>query len=187
MPDSTNPALSPLIASQRDCAVVNLRGAPDDTTFASGVNATLGLSLPAANEFAHAGPNRLVWVGPDDWFSIGMTDTEAPTCSSLRAALRDEHAVTDVTGGYCLITLSGPQARDILASGCPLDLHPDVFKPGMAASSHFYKTAIRLWMIDEAPNFELLVRRSFVRYFWQILEAACLECGLQRQDDANDF
>jgi len=182
MPEATKLTSGPLVASQRDCAIVNLRGAAHDPTFAQGVNATLGLSLPAINEFAHAGPNRLVWVGPDDWFSIGMTDTQAPTCSALRAALSDEHAVTDVTGGYCLITISGPQARDILASGCPLDLHPTVFKPGMAASSHFYKTAIRLWMIDEQPQFELLVRRSFVSYFWQILDAACIECGLERHD-----
>jgi sarcosine oxidase subunit gamma len=182
MPESIDHSAGPLIASQRDCAIVNLRGAPDDAAFANGVNATLGLSLPAVNEFSQAGPNRLVWVGPDDWFSIGMTDTEAPTCSALRAALNEQHAVTDVTGGYCLITLSGPQARDILASGCPLDLHPTVFQPGMAASSHFYKAAIRLWMVDEEPRFELLVRRSFVRYFWQLLDAACAECGVERQD-----
>ena len=181
MPETPKQAAGPLVAHQHHCAVVNLRGAADDAVFANGINTTLGLSLPGVNEFAHAGPNRLVWAGPDDWFSIGMTDTQAPTCRALRSVLNDEHAVTDVTGGYCLITVSGPQARDILASGCPLDLHPTVFKPGMAASSHFYKTAIRLWMVDKEPRYEMLVRRSFVGYFWQLLDAACLECGLERQ------
>lgn len=179
MPESDK---APLIASQRDCAIINLRGAPNDAVFSAGVSSTLGLNLPGLNQFVQSGPNRLIRVGPDDWFSIGMTDTEAPTMSALLNVLTNEHAVTDVTSGYCLITFSGPQARDILASGCPLDLHPSAFKPGMAAGSHFYKTTITLWMIDEEPRFEILVRRSFVRYFWQLLEAACLECGLQRQD-----
>ncbi len=179
MPESEK---MPLVASERDCAIVNLRGAPEDTVFSAGVSSALGLGLPDVNQFAHGGPNRLIWVGPDDWFSVGMRGTEAPTVSALRSALRDDHAVTDVTGGYCLMTLSGPQARDILASGCPLDLHPTVFKPGMAAGTHFYKAAITIWMIDEEPRYEILVRRSFVRYFWQLLQASCVECGLQRQD-----
>lgn len=182
MPDLPKMA-EPLIASQRDCAIINLRGAPTCADFANGIQAALGMSLPTAGCFNSNGPNRLIWVGPDDWFFIGLPGSERVTLSVLDKLKADCHcAVTDVTGGYELVTLSGPQAADMLASGCPLDFHFNVFTPGRVAGSHFYQTAITVWMTDSEPRFELLVRRSFSGYFWQVLTAATQECGLQRQD-----
>ena len=182
MPDSLI-SNSPLIASQRECAIINLRGDLQHEKFVQEVSAAIGVNLPAAGAIATDGPKRVVWVGPDDCFVIALPGSEAQIVADLSALKANHHcAVTDVSGGYRLITLSGPQARDILASGCPLDLHPDVFHPGMAAGSVFYQSTITLWMTDAEPRYELLVRRSFADYFWQILAAACRECGLQRQD-----
>jgi sarcosine oxidase subunit gamma len=77
-----------------------------------------------------------------------------------------------------LLHLSGPPVRDVLAQGCPLDLHARVFKPGMSAGSHYFKASIRLWQCSEAPTYELLVRRSFMGYVWLMLERSTQECGL---------
>jgi sarcosine oxidase subunit gamma len=35
-----------------------------------------------------------------------------------------------------------------------------------------------LWQIDEAPTYEVLVRRSFMGYLWLLLERGTQECGL---------
>ena len=108
---------------------------------------------------------RLVWAGPDDWFVIGPKGQGAALAERLRGALAGQHhAVTDVSSGYTVLHLSGASVREVLAQGCPLDLHPRVFQPGMAAGSHFFKAGLWLWRIDAAPAFEALVRRSFMGY-----------------------
>jgi sarcosine oxidase subunit gamma len=74
--------------------------------------------------------------------------------------------------------LSGAPVREVLAQGCPLDLHPRVFGPGASAGSHYFKASIWLWQTDETPIYEVLVRRSFMGYFWLMLERSTQECGL---------
>lgn len=58
--------------------------------------------------------------------------------------------------------------RDVLARGCPLDLHPRVFKPGQCAQSHYFKTSIVLVPTGD-DAFEIVLRRSFADYFVRIM------------------
>lgn len=160
--------------------IVNLRGSANDVEFVAGVSRTFGLELPtqpcstAANTAV-----RLVWAGPDDWFAIGPAGRADGVIADLRAALAGRtHSVTDVSSGYTVLNLGGPPVREVLAQGCPLDLHPRAFKPGMSAGSHFFKTSVWLWQAEDEQHFEVLVRRSFMGYFWTMLERCAAECGL---------
>lgn len=180
---ATTTALSDraLLAGWRNgLAIVNLRGNAEDPTFRAAVSQALNLELPfqPCSSVADA-VHRLVWVGPDDWFVIGPKGQASAIESRLRTALADmHHAVTDVSGGYTVLHLSGTPVREVLAQGCPLDLHPRVFRPGDSAGSLFFKTSIWLWQTDEAPTYEVLVRSSFMGYFWLMLERSTQECGL---------
>lgn len=161
-------------------AILNLRGDAQDAAFRDGVLRALGLELPLqpCTSVAHA-LVRLVWVGPDDWFVVGPKGEAASIEAQLRQALAGQHvAVTDVSGGYTLLHLSGTPVREVLAQGCPLDLHPRVFKPGSSAGSLFFKASVWLWQTDEAPAYEVLVRSSFTGYAWLMLERTTQECGL---------
>ena len=161
-------------------SVLNLRGSPDDPAFRDGVAQALGLALPtqACTTVANDAL-RLVWVGPDDWFVIGPKGEAAAIEARLRQALNGQHfAVTDVSSGYTVLHLSGAPVREVLAQGCPLDLHPQVFGPGSAAGSLFFKAAVWLWQTDAAPVVEMLVRNSFRGYVWLMLERSTPECGL---------
>jgi sarcosine oxidase, subunit gamma len=161
-------------------SVLNLRGNPDDTAFREGVSQALGLDLPtqACTTVAND-THRLVWVGPDDWFVIGPKGQAGAIEAALREALAGQHvAVTDVSGGYTVLHLSGTPVRDVLAQGCPLDLHPRVFGPGASAGSVFFKASVWLWQADDAPVYEVLVRSSFRGYVWLMLERCTQECGL---------
>jgi sarcosine oxidase, subunit gamma len=177
-PQSSSQAL---VAGWREgLTVVNLRGNPDDAAFCAGASAALGLALPvqACTSTANA-VCRVVWAGPDDWFVIAPKGMADAITARLRTALAGmHHAVTDVSSGYTVLQLDGPAAREVLAQGCPLDLHPRVFKPGASAGSHFFKASIWLWQTDESMSFELLVRRSFMGYVWLMLEQCTQECGL---------
>lgn len=161
-------------------SVLNLRGNPDDTAFREGVSQALGLDLPtqACTTVAND-THRLVWVGPDDWFVIGPKGQAVAIEAALREALAGQHmAVTDVSSGYTVLHLSGTPVRDVLAQGCPLDLHPRVFGPGASAGSVFFKASVWLWQADDAPVYEVLVRSSFRGYVWLMLERCAQECGL---------
>jgi len=176
---STNSPLA-LQVDQRHMAVVNLRGNAQDPAFLLAVQQALGLALPvkACSTVAHNGI-RLVWVGPDDWFVIGQPGQQATLAAALRLALGDQHAaVTDVSSGYFVVSLSGPSARDLLAQGCPMDFHPSAFHVDQAASTHFHKVGISLWRAGDAANIELLVRRSFIDHFWQLTVAGSHEFGI---------
>lgn len=161
-------------------AIVNLRGNAEDPAFRAAVSRALQLELPVqACTSVADGPHRLVWVGPDDWFVIGPKGQAGHILARLRAELAGQHhAVTDVSGGYTVLHLSGRPVREVLAQGCPLDLHPRSFQPGSSAGSLFFKASIWLWQTDEAPTYELLVRSSFMGYFWLMLERSTQECGL---------
>jgi len=182
-------ATESLVAGWRaDLSIVNLRGNAEETAFREGAASAMGVALPLKPcTISENGLVRVVWVGPDDWFIVGPSGQPEAIALRLREALSGLHyAVTDVSSGYTVLHLSGRPVRDVLAQGCPLDLHPRAFERGACAGSHFFKASILLWQTDEAPVYELLVVRSYMDYVWLMLERACAECGLQdcgRLDD----
>ena len=182
-------ATESLVAGWRaDLSIVNLRGNAEETAFREGAARAMGVALPLKPcTISENGLVRVVWVGPDDWFIVGPSGQPEAIALRLREALSGmHHAVTDVSSGYRVLQLSGRPVRDVLAQGCPLDLHPRAFERGACAGSHFFKASIWLWQTDEAPVYELLVVRSYMDYVWLMLERACAECGLQdcgRLDD----
>ena len=158
---------------------LNLRGDPEDMGFTSAAAAILGLVLPTEpNTVAVNGALLALWLGPDEWLVVTPPSAQTQLSESLEAALHDMHcAVTDVTGGQTVITLSGPRARDVLAKGCPLDLHPSVFRPGHCAQTLVAKANVTIHCVDDSPSFELIVRRSFTDYTALWLHDAALEYG----------
>jgi len=170
-----------LLAGWREgLAIVNLRGTAETAAFVEAVSRTLDLPLPIqACTSASNSTYRVVWAGPDDWFVIGPKGQSNALETQLRRTLEGtHHAITDVSSGYTVLQLSGRPVREVLAQGCPIDLHPRVFKPGSCAGSHYFKASIWFWQTDEAPTYEVLVRRSFMGYLWLMLERASQECGL---------
>lgn len=187
LPDGRPPAATAalsdrvLLAGWRTgLAIVNLRGNADDPAFLAAVTQALNLKLPVQPCTSVADSVcRLVWAGPDEWLVIGPKGQASAIESRLHTVLAGiHHSVTDVSGGYTVLHLSGRPVREVLAQGCPLDLHPRVFQTGSSAGSLFFKTSIWLWQTDEAPTYEVLVRSSFMGYFWLMLERCTQECGL---------
>lgn len=161
-------------------SVVNLRGNPDDPDFRAGVARALGAELPVAVCSTRLGQDlKIVWAGPDDWFVMSKRRKASELEAALRAELAGQHiAVTDVSSNYTILHLSGPRVRELLAQGCPLDLHPRAFGADRCAGSHFFKASVWLWRTPDGEGFELLVRRSFAGYVRLMLERSARACGL---------
>jgi sarcosine oxidase subunit gamma len=166
---------------------LNLRGDPHDARFVAAVRAVLGVAPPiTANMVNEAQRNTVYWLGPDEWLVVTPRERRLPVESGLRSALRGlRFALTDISGGQTVVVLRGDPVRDLLAKGCPLDLHPRVFDTGQCAQSHLAKTPILLRPLGGEPSFEIIVRRSFADYFWLWLEDAAAEYGLTAAPSAD--
>jgi sarcosine oxidase, subunit gamma len=159
---------------------INLRGDANNAKFVTAVADIVGAALPiASNTVAHGDANVVYWLGPDEWLIVTPTESEAAIARELRAALAGLFAaVTEVGGGQTVVALRGLTARDVLAKGCPLDLHPRAFGVDRCAQSHLAKAPILIRQVDEVPSFEIIVRRSFADYLWIWLEDAASEYQL---------
>jgi sarcosine oxidase subunit gamma len=153
------------IAEQPFLAQVGVRLHPGDGA-PSAVEAALGFALPTvANTTAAANGRTVLWLGPDEWLVVAAPGTEAALELELREALDDAlGSVVDLSANRTAIELRGPAARDVLAKGCALDLHPSAFGPGQCAQTLIARAQVILEQLDDAPAYRLLVRGSFSDY-----------------------
>jgi sarcosine oxidase, subunit gamma len=135
-----------------------------------------GLELPTApNTWRPAGAGRAVWLGPDEWLVTDGTVAPEELEARLRAAVPPSGgAVVDVSGQRTTLRLAGPNARDVLAKGCSIDLHPSAFPAGTAVSTTVGRAGVVLLALD-TDEFALLVRSSFAGYLAEWLLDAALE------------
>ncbi|MEH0467693.1 sarcosine oxidase subunit gamma [Streptomyces hayashii] len=143
---------------------------------AAGVGLALGLQLPLEpNTVARAGEVRVLWLGPDEWLVVGPAGSRQDLERRIRDGVGDEPvAVTDVSAQRTTLLVSGPRARDLLAHGCALDLHPYAFGAGRCAQTTLARTQVVLVARDDpGAGFWVLVRSSFAGYLtdW-LLDAA---------------
>ncbi|MFJ8016729.1 sarcosine oxidase subunit gamma [Streptomyces sp. NPDC096339] len=147
---------------------------------ADAVGLALGLQLPLEpGTVVRAGDSTAVWIGPDEWLVVGRPGTQRDLKSRIRSASGDEPvSVTDVSAQRTTVLVGGPRARDLLAHGCSLDLHPCAFGPGRAAQTTLARTHVLLVARDDPrAGFWVLVRSSFADYLMDWLLDAAVEYG----------
>jgi len=178
---ATNPVADAGIVSAERAFLghINVRGRVDDPPFAAAVSSVIGINVPERPNTVTLGSDSTVyWLGPDEWLIITPGGREAAVARDLRTALSGcMAAVTEVSGGQTVIALGGRSVRDLLAKGCPLDLHPRAFGVGRCAQSHLAKAPMLIRQVDAIPSFEIIVRRSFADYLWLWLIDAAEEYG----------
>ena len=175
------PARTGISLSERPFrAMLNLRGDPADAGFLSAVRTAAAVELPVEpNTTRRAGSLTALWLGPDEWLLTAPAGEERVLVPAIRAALGDRHAaVIDLTESRTVIAVSGAPARDLLAKGCTLDLHPRAFKVGACAQSGLARAGALLHLVDETPTFEITILRSFADYMWVWLADAAREYGV---------
>ena len=176
-----SPGRAGVIARERPfLGHINLRGSAQNPRFVGAVSDVLGDGLPiVANTVTDVQGVTMYWLGPDEWLIVTPGERRAAIENGLRSALKGLWiAVTDVSGGQTVVVVHGDQVRQLLAKGCPLDLHPRAFDIGQCAQTHLAKAPILIRHLDRRSHFEIIVRRSFADYFWLWLEDAAAEYGL---------
>ena len=142
----------------------------------------LGLAaLPTTPGTCVAGTDTtVIWFGPQEWL---VTSTqrggEAPETELHAAVAAAGGAAVDVSAQRTTIRLRGAHARDVLAKGCSLDLHPSVFGPGVAAQTMLgLAGAVLIPLDDTGTDYRILVRSSFARHLAAWLVDAAHEFGV---------
>jgi sarcosine oxidase, subunit gamma len=151
--------------------LVNVRGELSDPAFVDAFVEVVGCQPPAKpNTVARGKGYDVLWLGPDEW--LVRSDAAVPAGvleAKLAGAFGDAWATAvDVGSGYTVVEIDGARTREVLSRGCPLDLHPRMFKQGQCAQSVFFKASIVLIAAGD-DRFEIVVRRSFADYFCRIM------------------
>ena len=155
---------------------LNLRGRSSDTAFLAALLKVLGCEPPIeSNTMVESGNYRIYWLGPDEWLLITPTGEQGQVQSELRKALDGVFSsVVDNSSGLTLVEVVGENAGSLLATGCPFDLHPRVFKPGQCAQTRLAKAGMTITLMRDGPGFEIIIRRSFADYLLTWLQDAVL-------------
>ena len=141
------------------------------------VHETFGLDVPTMPRRVAAGPVAFTWAGPGHWLASARDREGHVFEGQLRSTLAGLASVNNQSDGRTVIRVSGPKAREALAKGVPIDLHPRVFTPGDTAITTVAYMGVHFWQLDETPTYELAVFRSFGAAFWQWLVCASAEFG----------
>ena len=172
------------LGERQELGKVDLRGDAHERAFMAAVGRVLDLLLPTEPcTSAAKGQIGALWLGPDQWLVTCPASDVADLVGSLRAALGGVHAaITDLTDGRVALRVAGPSARDVLAKGTPLDLHPRAFPSGRCAGTLLAKATVVIHLLDDdserGASFDVYVARSFAHYLWTWLEDAGREYGV---------
>jgi sarcosine oxidase, subunit gamma len=135
------------------------------------------LELPTTpSTWVPRGNGQAIWLGPDEWLVTDPVRSPQELEAELRIAVGSGGAVVDVSAQRTTLRLRGAHVRDVLATGCAIDLHPRAFPAGSAAQTVLGQAGVVLLALDDtATHYQLLVRSSFARYLAAWLVDAAIE------------
>lgn len=141
------------------------------------VRTAYGLSLPESSRHV-AGPSvGFIGTAPGQWLAVSEPLANDALAADLSRTLAGLTSISDQSDGRAMVRIRGPRARDVLAKGLPIDLHPSVFRPGSAATSVIALMGVTLWQVDDTPAYNITVFRSLAGSFWKWLADSAAEFG----------
>lgn len=165
-------------------AAWNVQGDASRAGFSDQVAQQFSIALPIVpNTTARSNALTAFWLGPSSWLLVAES-AGSPLADFIerRDALNSAGgALFDLSASRVAYRLAGVHAADVLASGCPLDLHRRAFCAGDCAQSVFGRVNALLCKADDAPTFVVMVARSFARDVWEVLCLSAAQYGYQGQ------
>lgn len=165
------------LRQRRGLMIAQLCHWPDrDAAFARSVDEILALPVPAVGRASSGDAVALLAIGPETYWVVAETGATG-LLATLRARLDSDTAtVAELSQARCALRLSGPAARQVLAKGLPLDLHPRVLPIAGVAGSAVHGIDVVLHRSGEQA-FDLYVLRSYAVSFWAWLTDSAAAFG----------
>lgn len=120
---------------------------------------------------------RLLKTGPEQFWIITRASEDLTTAFQA-AVTQDIGTVTPLSHSRTCIFVEGLSARELLATGIALDLHPDAFQLDSFALTGLHHTPIMIHRSGD-NRYELYVMRTFALWAWEWLTDAALPYGYE--------
>lgn len=134
----------------------------------------LGVAMPPPGKWIAAGGLTFICTAPEQWLVLQDHD-DGTLFGTLAAAMEEQALLIELSGSRVAVRVSGPGAREALAKGLPIDLHPCAMRPGDAAATVAAHLSVLVWQVDDAPTYDLMCASSFSGSFHRWLELAGAE------------
>jgi sarcosine oxidase, subunit gamma len=121
----------------------------------------LAAAWPSVGRAVGPGPRYALWLGPAWYLVVDEPGAALPIDA------------VDLSAARTVLELTGPHARDVLAHGCAIDLHPRAFGPGSCAQTNLAKAQVILHRT--ATAYRVFVRASYADYLARWLMDAAVE------------
>jgi len=178
-----SPALDVLVSDE--AAIVSIAPLQPSTRFSLRLRASalrdldpshdIQLDIPI-NTCRETGGRTVTRLGPDEWWLLCPDPMGAAFRQDLQRLLHSHLAsVVDISHRQSTIAIAGMYARDIINTGCPLDLHDASFPLGTATRTLLGKAEIVLTRSCADRCYHLEFLRSFATYVHTFLTEAARE------------
>ena len=88
----------------------------------------LGLDLPGPGRASDSAPYAALWLGPDQWLVMVEGDADQDIAAALEAAFGPAASITEQTGGWVRLDVTGPGLPALFERLCAIDtaaMEPD--------------------------------------------------------------
>lgn len=144
-----------------------------------GIAAARGLSLPGFGRVVATGRWLTISVRPDRWLVLQASTTAGARAAQWHTACAGVATAVDLSSALAVLHLAGPQARELLARSCRVDLHEVALPSGRAVATVMAQVAV---VIAAIPSGLLLLTPSTTaRHFREWLVTSAKLCGLLPQ------
>lgn len=152
--------------------MITLRGDFSAPAFAAAVTAVTGAALPDVRQITSGDSGAVAWMSPDELLLMVDYSEADAVVSKLSEALSGSHFMAvNVSDARACFSVSGGQAREVLAKLCPVDLAPGEFGAGDFRRTRFAQVAAAFWL-DEGEVFHIVCFRSVAAYMFNLLRVA---------------
>ena len=143
------------ISERRGLAMIELAAYARGGPARDALSRALGMTLPTAGASFETSGVAALSIGPERWLVVG---NEA-AISDLPTPSEELAAVTDLTGGRAILTLSGLNAVRTLMKGTAVDLDPAIFPAGAVAVTALQRMPAVIWRRGDA--YDVIIPRSY--------------------------
>lgn len=161
--------------------MVTLRGDLSSPLLEAALQAQTGCTVPSQRRLTTGARGKVAWMSPDELLVMVQYSRAGAVAEGLNTALAGGFfTAANVSDARAMISVSGAQARDVLAKVCPVDFHD--FAVGQGRRTRLAQVAAAIWR-EETDRWTLVCFRSVAGYVWGVLETVSKpggEVGLYR-------
>lgn len=117
----------------------------------------LGLDLPGPGRASGSAPYAALWLGPDQWLIMAEGDADQDIAGALETAFGTAASVTEQTGGWVCLDVTGPALPALFERLCAVD--SAAMEPGQGTRTVIEHLGCYIICID-AAQFRLFGPRS---------------------------